>query len=232
MAHDRIEPRPIGVAAQDVELAGDLTLPDGAPAIVLFAHGSGSPRRSGRTRFVARQLAQAGLATLVLDLLTPMEEEEDRWSGELRLDIGLLADRLGAATEFVRAHPATRGLALGYLGASTGAAAALVAAAERPDAVRAVAARGGRPELAGDALERVAQPTLLIVGSEDREALEQNESALRRLRCESELATVAGAGRLFEEPGALADVAALAGAWFVRHLVERPRPQAEPQPLA
>jgi len=212
--------RTIEVAGGDVSLAGDLTFPAGAEAIVLFAHGSGSSRSSPRNRLVATQLAQAGLATLLFDLLTPAEQDEDRMSGALRFDIALLAGRLARATDFVRGHSETRRLALGYFGASTGAAAALIAAADRPDDVRAVVSRGGRPDLAGDALEHVTAPTLLVVGGADHPVLELNASAYARLACTKQLEVVAGATHLFEEPGALKEVTRVARDWFVRFLVE------------
>jgi pimeloyl-ACP methyl ester carboxylesterase len=217
-------PRPIDVAAGDLLLAGDLTVPAGAEAIVLFSHGSGSSRLSPRNRLVATQLAHAGLATLLFDLLTPAEEEEDRSSGALRFDIPLLADRLVRATDFVRGHSDTRRLAIGYFGASTGAAAALIAAAARPQDVGAVVSRGGRPDLAEDALERVTAPTLLIVGGADHPVVELNARAHARLTCRKRLEVVAGATHLFEEPGALEEVARLARDWFVQFLVEEPAP--------
>jgi putative phosphoribosyl transferase len=212
--------RPIDVAAGDVDLAGDLAFPPGAEGIVLFAHGSGSSRSSPRNRLVAAQLAQAGLATLLFDLLTPAEEEEDRASGALRFDIPLLARRLARATDYVRGHSETRRLAIGYFGASTGAAAALIAAASRPDDVRAVVSRGGRPDLAEEALERVAAPTLLIVGGADHPVVELNARAHARLLCTKRIEIVPGATHLFEEPGALEEVTRVAREWFVRFLVE------------
>ena len=199
-------------------------MPPDASAIVLFAHGSGSSRLSPRNRLVATQLARAGLATLLFDLLTPAEEEEDRSSGALRFDIPLLAERLARATDFVRGHSETARLAIGYFGASTGAAAALIAAANRPDDVRAVVSRGGRPDLAEGALERVSAPTLLIVGGADHPVVELNARAHVRLTCPKRLEIVAGATHLFEEPGALEEVTRLAREWFVRFLVEEPAP--------
>jgi dienelactone hydrolase len=216
--------RPIDVAAGDLLLAGDLNLPAGAAGIVLFAHGSGSSRLSPRNRLVATQLAQAGLATLLFDLLTPAEEEEDRLSGAPRFDISLLAKRLTSATDFVRGHSDTRRLAIGYFGASTGAAAALMAAADRPDDVRAVVCRGGRPDLAEEAVVRVAAPTLLIVGGADHPVVELNARAYVRLTCKKRIEVVAGATHLFEEPGALEEVVRVARDWFVRFLVEEPAP--------
>jgi putative phosphoribosyl transferase len=212
--------RAIDVVAGDLTLAGDLTMPDGAEAIVLFAHGSGSSRLSPRNRLVATQLAQAGLATLLFDLLTPAEEDEDRVSGALRFEVPLLAERLARATDYVRTHSDTRRLAVGYFGASTGAAAALIAAADRPDVVRAVVSRGGRPDLAEDALERVTAPTLLIVGGADHPVAELNARAYARLTCKKRIEMVAGATHLFEEPGALEEVTRIAREWFVRFLVE------------
>jgi dienelactone hydrolase len=209
---------PVGVVEP---LAGDLTIPRGANAIVLFAHGSGSSRRSPRNQFVARELAAFGLATLLFDLLTPEEEERDRRTGELRFDVLLLAHRLGVASKHVLGQPETEGLRIGYFGASTGAAAALIAAAALPEIVGAIVSRGGRPDLAFGALEHVAAPTLLIVGGEDREVIELNQKALAQLRCEKRLEIIPGATHLFEEPGALEAVARLASIWFRHFLVDR-----------
>ncbi len=214
--------RGVTIAAGEVELAGDLTLPEGAEAIVLFAHGSGSSRHSPRNQLVARRLVEAGLATLLFDLLTLEEESYDRMTGELRFDVHLLAHRLLRATEWVRRQPDTRHLRIGYFGASTGAAAALIAAAARPEEVGAIVSRGGRPDLAHDALDEVRAPTLLIVGGEDHLVIELNELAYSRLRCEKRLEIIPGATHLFEEPGALEAVAELAAAWFRRYLVEQP----------
>ena len=213
-----VEERSVHVAAGPVTLVGDLRLPRKARGRVLFAHGSGSGRGSPRNRHVARLLNAAGLATLLVDLLTPDEEAVDRLTARLRFDIALLAERLAGATDWLVAQPYTRDLALGYFGASTGGAAALVAAVYRPHAVHAIVSRGGRPDLAGPALPRVRAPTLLIVGGNDTEVLELNKWALARLRCEKELVVVPGATHLFEEPGALDQVARLAAEWFVRHL--------------
>ena len=209
------------IEAAGVLLAGDLHVPEGATGLVVFAHGSGSSSSSPRNREVAAALRSRGLATLLFDLLTPREEAEDVSLGELRFDIGLLGARLVGVTDWLRAQPETRDLALGYFGASTGAAAALVAAATRRDVVRAVVARGGRPDLAGPYLERVEAPALLIVGGRDREVLALNRAAARRLRGPSTLAVIPGAAHLFEEPGALAEVARLAGDFFARHLEAR-----------
>ncbi|WP_237213293.1 dienelactone hydrolase family protein [Falsiroseomonas oryziterrae] len=210
---------PAGKHAENVAippgLEGTIELPARAEALVLFAHGSGSGRLSSRNRQVAAALNHGGLATLLFDLLTE-EEAADR---RKVFDIGLLAQRLGAAMEFIAGHPATADLPLGLFGASTGAAAALVAAAAHPVDVGAVVLRGGRPDLAGEAsLGRVAAPTLLIVGEEDREVLELNAQARSRMTCPTELAIVPGAGHLFEEPGALEHVGRLAAAWFQRWL--------------
>jgi putative phosphoribosyl transferase len=197
-----------------------LVIPPSARAIVLFAHGSGSSRFSPRNRFVAETLNRAGLATLLFDLLTPEEDaDEER---RRRFDIALLAERLIAMTDRVAADPATARLRIGYFGASTGAAAALVAASERPSLLGAVVSRGGRPDMAGAALARVQAPSLLIVGGEDRQVLELNRWAQRRLGAPSELVVVPGASHLFEEPGALGEVARLAALWFAAHLVAVP----------
>jgi dienelactone hydrolase len=200
-------------------LEGNLDVPSSARAVVLFAHGSGSSRHSPRNRFVARALGHAGLATLLLDLLTPEEESVDARTGHLRFDIGLLAERLVSATDWIRKNAWTRQFPVGYFGASTGAGAALVAAAERPDVVSAVVSRGGRPDLAGPALPAVKAPTLLIVGGRDVPVIGLNRQAFDQLGPrEKELIFVPGASHLFEEPGALEEVARLAAAWFTRHL--------------
>jgi putative phosphoribosyl transferase len=208
----------VRVPAGHVELEGALSVPAGAAGVVLFAHGSGSSRHSPRNRHVARTLYEKGLATLLIDLLTPGEEEVDLRTRSLRFDVGLLAQRLAGATDWLRRNPQTRDLRVGYFGASTGAGAALMAAAERPEEVGAVVSRGGRPDLAGDALPLVGAPTLLIVGGEDEQVIQLNEEALARLRAEKRLEIVPGAGHLFEEPGALDEVARLAAGWFARHL--------------
>jgi putative phosphoribosyl transferase len=200
-------------------IAGDLVVPTHAHGIVLFAHGSGSSRHSPRNRFVAEELQKAGLATLLMDLLTTAEARIDEMTGGLRFDIGLLAGRLEASSDWVRASPSTHDLSVGYFGASTGAAAALVAAAaEWRGKVKAVVSRGGRPDLAREALSVVRAPTLLIVGGDDREVLELNRQALDILVCEKRLEIVPGATHLFEEPGAFERVAALAIDWFLHHL--------------
>jgi putative phosphoribosyl transferase len=210
--------RPVRVPAGPVELEGNLGVPEGARGVVLFAHGSGSGRHSPRNRYVAGALQRAGLATLLIDLLTPDEEEVDLRTGHLRFDIGLLADRLVGATDWLMENPDTLNLRIGYFGASTGAGAALVAAAKRPDEVGAIVSRGGRPDLAGDALPQVRAPTLLIVGGNDVPVIGMNRQALERLRAEKELKIVPGATHLFEEPGALEEVARLAAGWFARYL--------------
>jgi len=200
-----------------VTLEGTLTLPEGAYGVVLFAHGSGSGRHSPRNRYVAQRLNEAKLATLQVDLLTSDEEAIDLQTAHLRFDIALLAERLVGATDWLTQHPDTRPLPIGYFGASTGAGAALVAAVERPDVVAAVVSRGGRPDLAGSALGRVRAPTLLIVGGNDFPVVELNQRALAELRCEKRLAIVPGATHLFEEPGALDEVARLTREWFQRY---------------
>lgn len=202
----------VAIGAQ--HLPGELALPPAPRGVVVFAHGSGSSRLSPRNQRVAQALHARALATLLFDLLTD-DEAADRRNV---FDIALLASRLGDAIDALRGRPAAAALPVGLFGASTGAAAALVAAADRPDAVAAVVSRGGRPDLAGDALPRVRAPTLLIVGGADREVLALNEDAARRLRCVHELAVVPGATHLFEEPGALEHVAALAADWFVARL--------------
>jgi dienelactone hydrolase len=212
--------RTIQVSAGAVTLEGNLVIPEGAKGIVLFAHGSGSSRHSPRNRYVAHLLNQARLATLLVDLLTPDEEAAERRTAHLRFDIGLLAERLMEVTDWLNRQPETRGLALGYFGASTGAGAALVAAAARPQSVGAVVSRGGRPDLAGPALPLVRAPTLLIVGGDDVPVIELNRQALARLNCEKQLVIIPGATHLFEEPGALDEVARLARDWFERYLVE------------
>ena len=208
----------VTVPAGDVRLAGDLSLPSGAAGVVAFAHGSGSSRFSGRNRFVASKLNEARLGTLLIDLLTAQEERIDERTAHLRFDIGLLAARVAHAIDWLRRERRTASLPIGLFGASTGAAAALVAAAQRPGDVAAVVSRGGRPDLADDALQRVRAPTLLIVGGEDDVVIELNEQAMERMSCQKNLVIVPGAGHLFEEPGALEQVAELAREWFARHL--------------
>jgi len=214
-----VEQRLVQVPAGTVTLDGNLTLPEYAQAIVLFAHGSGSSRHSPRNRYVARVLNEAKLATLLIDLLTLHEEVIDTRTAHLRFDIDLLAERLVDATDWLTQFPDTKHLPIGYFGASTGAAAALAAAAVRPDVVGAVVSRGGRPDLAGSALPRVRAPTLLIVGGDDRQVIELNRAAIAQLRCEKQLVIVPAATHLFEEPGALDEVARLARDWFQRYLI-------------
>src|SRR5687768_16825735 len=195
--------RPVRLQADEVTLDGDLTLPAGARGVVLFAHGSGSSRHSPRNRYVAGVLRDAGLGTLLIDLLTRDEERAEAQTGHLRFDIPLLARRLGAAIEWLAWDEETRGLPVGLFGASTGGGAALVAAAEHPDSVHAVVSRGGRPDLAGEALGRVRAPTLLIVGERDHPVIAMNRDALARLGAEKRLDIVPGASHLFEEKGTL-----------------------------
>jgi len=208
----------VQIPAGGPSLAGDLTIPARATGIVVFAHGSGSSRHSRRNRFVARMIQGSGAATLLLDLLTAEEERSDALDGHLRFDIGLLASRLAHAARWIGEQPETRHLAMGYFGASTGGAAALVAAAAAGSAARAVVSRGGRPDLAGDALGRVASPTLLIVGELDEFVVQLNRDAFARLRCPKQIVIVPGATHLFEERGALETVASLATEWFKGHL--------------
>jgi putative phosphoribosyl transferase len=211
--------RAVRVQAGPVTVEGDLTIPAGAQRVVLFAHGSGSSRHSSRNRAVARALQQVGLATLLIDLLTAEEEAVDVHTAQFRFDIGLLAERVIGATDWLGKQPDTAALPVGLFGASTGAAAALVAAASRPEVVAAVVSRGGRPDLAGSALFYVQAPTLLIVGSRDDGVIELNRDALSALGAPTkELKLVEGATHLFEEPGALEEVSRLAAAWFKRHL--------------
>ena len=211
--------RAVRVRAGDVVLDGILRLPPGAAALVIFAHGSGSSRLSPRNNFVADELAAAGLASLLFDLLTPEEEEIDRRTRGLRFDIDFLTERLVGATAWVREEPELAGLRIGYFGASTGAAAALWAAARLRDSVGAIVSRGGRPDLAMDALPAVRAPTLLIVGGNDEPVIEMNRAAYDRLDVEKEISIVPGATHLFEEPGTLETVARLAADWLSRHLV-------------
>jgi pimeloyl-ACP methyl ester carboxylesterase len=210
----------VKVVAGPVILEGNLSLPEGVHGVVLFAHGSGSSRHSPRNRYVAQLLNEARLATLLVDLLTSEEEAIDLRTTHLRFDIDLLAERLGGVTDWLMEYPDTRDLRIGYFGASTGAGAALVAAAERPDVVSAVVSRGGRPDLAGPALIRVHAPTLLIVGGNDFQVIELNRLAYERLRCEKRLVIIPGATHLFEEPGTLDEVAHLARQWFERYLTQ------------
>jgi len=209
----------IFIPLEEVKLEGELNLPPDASSLVLFAHGSGSSRHSPRNQFVARSLRQQGrIGTLLFDLLTAEEERAETHTRHLRFNIPLLADRLIAVTRWVLDHVAARDMNVGYFGSSTGAAAALVAAAELPRVVGAVVSRGGRPDLAGDALSHVKASTLLIVGSNDKPVISLNEEAYYLLHCERALRIVPGASHLFEENGALEKVAAMASDWFAGHL--------------
>jgi dienelactone hydrolase len=208
----------VQVRADEVELEGELAIPAGAQGLVLFAHGSGSSRHSPRNQFVARTLRKAGVGTLLFDLLTQEEEEIDMRTAHLRFDIGLLARRLVGATRWAAKQAESKHLRIGYFGSSTGGAAALVAAAELDETVGAVVSRGGRPDLAENALCRVVSPTLLIVGGNDDIVIELNEKAFALLRCEKQLQIIPDATHLFEEPGALEEVARLAAEWFRDHL--------------
>jgi dienelactone hydrolase len=215
------EAQQVQIASGDVTLAGELTIPSGAEGVVLFAHGSGSSRHSPRNQFVAQTIRDAGFGTLLFDLLTREEEAVDIHTRHLRFDIGLLAERLIDATSWIKGE--MDHIHVGYFGASTGAAAALVAAAEIGKVVSAIVSRGGRPDLAGDALPVVKAPTLLIIGGLDYPVIELNRIAYAQLRCDKEIQIVPGATHLFEEPGTLEQVAHLAAEWFQRHLtrVER-----------
>jgi putative phosphoribosyl transferase len=211
----------VQIPAGRAVLSGDLTIPETAVSLVLFAHGSGSGRHSPRNKFVAHTLNRSGPGTLLFDLLTPEEEALDLYNREHRFNIGLLAERLMHATNWARQQEQTRDLRIGYFGSSTGGAAALVAAAQFPREIGAVVSRGGRPDLAGDSLSKVHAPTLLIVGGNDDVVIELNEMARDQMRCEMKLVIIPGATHLFEEPGALEQVAKLASDWFVRHLAAK-----------
>ena len=217
------ETRGLSLPAGDVILTGDLILPPVPHGLVIFAHGSGSSRLSPRNRRVAEGLQAGGFGTLMFDLLTPGEESLDAVRGHLRFDIPLLARRLSATTEWIARQPGLTQLPIGCFGASTGAAAALVAAGEGPDLIRAVVSRGGRPDLAGASLGRVRAPTLLIVGGNDRAVMAMNQEALGALTgAEKNLVVIRGASHLFEEPGAMEQVTDLARAWFARYLAASP----------
>jgi len=215
------------ITAAGVELQADVQVPPSARGVVLFAHGSGSGRHSPRNRYVADQLNRAGLATVLADLLTTAEERADAVTSRYRFDIGLLSVRVAALADWATGYQPMAGRRVGLFGASTGAAAALAASAVRPSTVHAVVSRGGRPDLAGDYLRRVRQPTLLIVGGADRTVLALNSDAMRKMTAaaETQLAIVPGASHLFPEPGALEQVARLATGWFVRHLLGDNDPQ-------
>ncbi len=208
----------VRVPGAGVQLDGALTIPSDADGVVLFAHGSGSSRHSPRNQYVAQSLVDGGLATLLIDLLTPHEEKVDAVTRHHRFDINLLAGRLTAAIDWLASEPSTRDLSVGLFGASTGGGAALVAAADRPERVGAVVSRGGRPDLAGPVLAAVQSPTLLIVGERDEMVIQLNKQAMRAMRAPVQLEIVPRATHLFEEPGTLEEVARLAREWFARHL--------------
>ena len=210
--------QPVEIAAGGAAVSGDLRVPPDARGLVVFAHGSGSSRFSTRNRHVAESFNARGFATLLMDLLTPREEAVDVRTRQYRFDIARLAPRVSAAADWARRQTGLRKLPIGCFGASTGAAAALIAAAERPDTIGAVVSRGGRPDLAGDALPRVKAPTLLIVGGHDDEVIELNRTAMRQMQAPVELAIVPGATHLFEEPGTLEEVERLAARWFTQYL--------------
>ena len=210
----------VSIPVGGLVLKGDLHIPSAPQGVVLFAHGSGSSRLSPRNRYVAEALNEYSLGTLLADLLTVDEEREDALTGHLRFNIGLLTDRLVAITDWLTSPVQGRGYGIGLFGASTGAAAALMTAAQRPDIVKAVVSRGGRPDLAGSTASLVRAPTLLIVGGRDTEVLEMNREAMARMKCRTELTIVPGATHLFEEPGALAEVANLAADWFTTYLTD------------
>jgi putative phosphoribosyl transferase len=210
----------VSICSREITLEGDLSVPRYAKGIVIFAHGSGSSRYSPRNRYVARTLQDSGLATLLFDLLTIQEEDEERWTRHLRFNIPLLADRLVSTTAWIKNNTETRNLNIGYFGASTGAAAALVAAANRPNVVEAVVSRGGRPDLAGTNLEFVKAPTLLVVGENDQTVIELNRTALMKLNKvkNKKIIIIPRATHLFEEPGTLEQVASIACNWFLNYL--------------
>ena len=207
----------IPIPGEDVHLGGELSLSEKSSGLVLFAHGSGSSRHSPRNHFVARTLREAGVGTLLFDLMTVEEEQAEARTRHLRFDVPFLAKRLVAATQWALDEATMRDISAGYFGSSTGAAAALVAAAELPENINVVISRGGRPDLAGDALERVRASTLLMVGGKDTAVISLNEEAYGRLRCEKALRIVPGATHLFEEPGTLETVARMASEWFADH---------------
>jgi len=212
---------PVKVVAGKVTLEGDLCIPPDANGVVVFAHGSGSSRRSPRNRYVGQIIRQVGLATLLFDLLTADEETIDVQTGRYRFDIRLLANRLIGATAWLKQNPETQNMNIGYFGASTGAAAALLAAAEHPEEVAAIVSRGGRPDLARPALPYVKAATLLIVGGRDLPVIAMNRDALNELRTEKKLVIIPNATHLFEEPGAIEEVARFASNWFVNYLTRR-----------
>ncbi len=218
MSEEEQEENIVRIKADSADLEGNLLIPEGAESIVLFAHGSGSSRHSPRNKFVASELREGGLATLLFDLLTEEEDRRDRRTREYRFDIPLLAERLVGATHWLLGLPEAEDLSIGYFGSSTGSAAALIGATRCPEVVDAVVSRGGRVDMAESALPEVEAPTLLIVGGKDRQVLALNREAQAELRAENELEIVEGASHLFEEPGALEEVARLAREWFMEHL--------------
>jgi putative phosphoribosyl transferase len=218
MREATVEEKEVTIPVGKAVVYGNLTVPNGAKGIVLFAHGSGSSRFSTRNTQVAREINAAGIATLLIDLLTQEEDAVDEFTGEFRFNVDLLAQRLVHATEWVKKNPDTKSLAVGYFGASTGAAAALIAAAILPEQVKAVVSRGGRPDLAGQHLPNVKAPTLLIVGGDDTQVIELNKQASQQMKTEKKIVVVPGATHLFEEPGKLEEVARLAISWFSKHI--------------
>ncbi|MFP4028708.1 MAG: dienelactone hydrolase family protein [Candidatus Brocadiia bacterium] len=220
MTAEQSEENIVKIDAHGAELEGNLLIPEEAEGIVLFAHGSGSSRHSPRNKKVARDLRDRGLATLLFDLLTAEEDKVDRVTREHRFDIPKLADRLSGATDWLEQQPEAEALHFGYFGSSTGSAAALIAAAKGPERIDAVVSRGGRVDMAEKALPEVQAPTLMIVGGRDPQVRKLNEQAQSQLECECRLEIVEGATHLFEEPGALDEVARVAGDWFVEHLTE------------
>lgn len=210
--------RSLVIPCGSIELNGNLSIPNDSRAMVLFVHGSGSSRFSKRNQYVAEILNQAGLATLLFDLLTPQEEEVDNDTREFRFNIEFLASRLIAVTNWILNQPVTRGLLVGYFGASTGGGAALVAAAKESELIKAVVSRGGRPDLAGEILRQVKAPTLLMVGGHDEIVIEMNQKAMLKMHCKVKLEIIPGATHLFEEPGTLDEVARLAKTWFLQYL--------------
>ena len=209
----------VRIPVDEALIEGNLAVPSGAKGVVLFAHGSGSSRFSPRNQYVAKALNNAGIATFLIDLLTKEEEEMDTYTAQFRFDVALLAHRLTGATEWLKTNPATRKLALGYFGASTGAAAALIAAAKLPKDIKAVVSRGGRPDLALDDIPKVKTPTLFIVGGNDSVVIDLNKKAMKSFSAEKKLEIVPGASHLFEEPGKLEEVAKLAIKWFSKYLL-------------
>jgi putative phosphoribosyl transferase len=215
---NRVVERAVQIASHGLLLEGDLRIPGRARGLVIFAHGSGSSRQSPRNRAVAATLNDTGMATLLLDLLTAQEEYAERWTRHLRFDLTLLSSRLVSARKWASVDQDVGGLPVGYFGSSTGAAAALIATAQEPTEIGALVSRGGRPDLAGDALPQVRAPTQLILGAADEEVIALNQEAFARLRCEKQLRIVLGASHLFEEPGALEEVARMANDWFAEYL--------------